>query len=249
LIAQERPVRQHELVSVFEMDKSSVLRFLNTLENHSLVERGPDKSYRPGSKLEFWAKNLRSTNTLALRARPFLRTLAMQTGQTAHLAVLRDNGVVLLDVMPSDNAVGVRQTPGDWEPLYCSAVGKAILAFLPPVEQQTAIERIAFRELTPKTLSAPHLLRSELQVAIKERVAFDDAENNPLISCVASPVLDLYGYPTASVGISYVTAIFPTGPRAQRHFISAVHATADAFSRALTQPCPAHLQGGDQIRS
>lgn len=236
IVHAEEPVRQYEIASRFNIDKSSVLRFLNTLSQRGLVERDPsDKTYRPGATLSIWAGHLGASNRLVTRARPFLRSLALETGQTAHLAVLRDDGVVLLEVMPSGHAVSVRQTPGDWEPLYCSSVGKAILALLPPAEQQLAISRIKFRELTPNTLSAPYMLRAELQSVLSERVAFDDAENNPEVSCIGAPVVDRYGYPLASLGISFLNSQYPRGPRMQRGFIDAVKASANALGSALMQ--------------
>jgi len=236
IVHAEAPVRQYEIASRFDMDKSSVLRFLNTLSQLGLVERDPThKTYRPGATLSIWASHLRASNLLVTRARPFLRSLALKTGQTAHLAVLRDDGVVLLEVMPSGHAVSVRQTPGDWEPLYCSSVGKAILALLPPAEQQLAISRIKFRELTPNTLSAPYMLRAELQSVLTERVAFDDAENNPEVSCIGAPVVDRYGYPVASLGISFLNSQYPKGPRVLRGFIDEVKASAEALGAALMQ--------------
>ena len=228
----EHPLRLQDVANSIGIDKSSALRFMTTLQKHGLVERNPhDKTFGTGTKLVMWSRNLKANNVVVEAARPHLRRLTQMTKQTSHLAMLRDDRVVLVEVMPSENAVSVRQTPGDWDPLYCSAVGKAILAFLPPVEQRKLVDRIVFRELTPATIGSPEILRIELRNVVHERLAYDDAENNPQISCIAAPVLDRSGYPVASLGISSIAALLPGGIRRQKSLAAAVRQVADEVTR------------------
>lgn len=235
LVTSEQPLRLQDVANAIGIDKSSALRFMTTLLSHGLVERHPrDKTFSVGTKLLMWSKNLKGGNVIIETARPHLRRLTQMTRQTSHLATLRDDRVMLVEVMPSESAVSVRQTPGDLDPLYCSAVGKAILAFLPPIEQRKLIDRIAFRELTPATIASPEMLRIELRNVVHERLAYDEAENNPQISCIAAPVLDRSGYPIASLGISVVTALHSGGIRQQRAMAAAVRQVADEVTREMS---------------
>lgn len=234
LVTAEQPLRLQDVANAIGIDKSSALRFMTTLLSHGLVERHPrDKTFSVGTKLLMWSKNLKGGNVILEAARPHLRRLMQMTRQTSHLATLRDDRVVLVEVMPSESAVSVRQTPGDLDPLYCSAVGKAILAFLPPVEQRKLIDRIAFRELTPSTIASPEMLRIELRNVVHKRLAYDEAENNPQISCIAAPVFDRSGYPIASLGISVVAALHPGGIRQQKALAAAVQQVAEEVTREM----------------
>lgn len=141
--------------------------------------------------------------------------------------------MVLIEVMPSESAVSVRQTPGDLDPLYCSAVGKAILAFLPLVEQRRLIACMDFRVRTPTTISSPEMLRVDLRSIVQERLAFDESENNPQVSCIAAPVVDRAGYPIASLGISVVAALHPGSIRQQKALAGAVRQIAQDVSREV----------------
>lgn len=233
IVHAETPQRLQDVANHLAIDKSSALRFLATLDKHGLVQRQPDKTYTVGTRLLMWSRNLKAGNSIVEVVRPFLRRLTAMTGQTSHLAVLRDDRVVLIEVMPSEQAVSVRQTPGDWEPLHCTAVGKAILAFLPMVEQRRLIDPMNFRAFTAQTLATPEALRVELRAVLQQRVAFDDAEMNPHIGCIAAPLLDRSGYPVASIGISTVSALYSGGPRAQKAFIAAVRQVAEEAAHAL----------------
>lgn len=237
LVHSDSPLRMQDVADHLGIDKSSALRFLATLEKHALVERSPrDKTYQVGPRLLLWSKNLKAGNVIVDVVRPYLKRLTALTQQTSHLAVLRDEQVVLVEVMPAESRVSVRQTPGDLEPLYCSAVGNAILAFLPLVEQRKLIERISFRPLTPKTIDSVEMLRVELRAVTQERVAFDEQETNPQISCIAAPLLDRMGYPVASIGISTVSALQPERLRARGPLVEAVRKIAGEATLALFKP-------------
>lgn len=234
LIDSDEPIRIVDVAREFDIDKSSALRFLNTLERHGLAQKNPlDKTYTVGARIEYWAKSLRQPKALVDVARPYLRRLSEMTGQTSHLAIVEDDRAILIEVMPSDSVVSVRQTAGDWEPLYCTAVGKAILAHMSPVEQDKLIAQMHFRRLTEKTITSAKQLRRELDRVLEERVAFDDAENNPQVSCIAAPLLDRQGFPLASVGISMVTSLYEGGPRQQVSMIAAVRRIADEITGSL----------------
>lgn len=234
IVHADTPPRLQDVANHFAIDKSSVLRFLSTLEKHALVQRLPhNKTYAVGTRLLMWSKNLKGGNTIVDLARPFLGHLSAITGQTSHLAVLKDDGVVLIEVMPAESEVGVRQIPGDWEPLYCTAVGKAILAFLPIVEQRRLIDRTVFRQFTEKSIVTPEMLRVELRSVVFEKVAYDDGEMNPHIGCIAAPILDRSGYPIASIGISTIAALHPGGPRAQRNLVAAVKRVTEQMLQTI----------------
>ncbi|RKP46933.1 IclR family transcriptional regulator [Trinickia fusca] len=231
-----RPLKLHEIVEHFGIDKSSAFRFLNTLERAGLVNKHSAlKTYTVGPTLATWARLARTDTSFVETARPLLKKLSTMTKQTSHLAVLQNDRVVLIEVMLADNVVSVKQTAGDWDPLYCSAVGKAILAFLPEQERNRMIAQISFKELTPATITTPEMLRVELEKVREEGLAFDLGESNPQLCCIAAPVLDSRGHAVGSIGVSMIYPLFPDGPRAQTAYTRAVSETGRELSAALAR--------------
>ena len=112
------------------------------------------------------------------------------------------------------------------------------MAFLPIVILQRVVTRMGWHARTPRTLTSSEQLHVELRSIRRDRVAFDDRENNPDIGCVASPVLDNSGYPMASIGISMRAPLHPQGIRGQHVCVAAVREAARALSTLLTTTRP-----------
>ena len=79
--------------------------------------------------------------------------------------------------------------PGKIGPGYCTGVGKAMMAFLPPKDREDAIRRQAFVQHTPTTLATPEALSAELNDILDEGVAYDREEHELGIICIAAPIL------------------------------------------------------------
>jgi DNA-binding IclR family transcriptional regulator len=91
-------------------------------------------------------------------------------------------------------------------PAYCTGVGKAMLAFLPPAALDAVLARQSFHRFTPRTLDSPAALRAELQ-AIRDRGhAFDREEHEPGIICCAVPILTRAGRVVGAISVTSTTA-------------------------------------------
>ncbi|MEO3786192.1 IclR family transcriptional regulator [Actinocorallia sp. B10E7] len=147
-------------------------------------------------------------------ATPFMEDLYERTHEIVHLGVLEGTEVVYVSKIG-----GHRQTPspsrlGGRMPLYCTAIGKALLAFSPPgLLAEVVAQGLARR--TPRTITAPGLLRRQLERVAETGVAFELEESATGIVCVAAPVLDPSDRPVAAVSV--------TGPVTR--FRPEVHAT------------------------
>ncbi len=234
IVHAQQPLRLQDVADALAIDKSSALRFLATLQKHALVRRhAADKTFSPGARLGLWSRGLGAQTRLTERIAPHLHGLVADTGQTAHLALLSGEGVRLVEVAPGPGDLAVRQTPGDWEPLYCSAVGKALLAYLPTAEQRRLIDRIEFREFTANTLSSATMLQVALRDVVHAGVAFDEAENHPDIHCIAAPIRDRSGFPLAAIGLSAHRRDGSPGVRARPDWIRAVQQWARRITADL----------------
>ncbi len=243
VVVNDRGVRAQDVADHFALDRSTAYRFLMTLEGLELLSKdSKTKLYSLGPRFLSWQGKRGQSHWLVDLVRPEIEGLARYTGQTAHLAVLQAGEIELLEVAPSGAVIAVPQNPGDREPLYNTAVGKAILAFLPVREQHGLMQQIEFRRLTDTTLCSIEELERELLVARRDGVAFDDGEGMPDVTCIATPLFDSRGYPLASVGISAVRGFFPGSIRQQSLWIDAVKKSGQRLTETIGRLAPAQAQ-------
>jgi DNA-binding IclR family transcriptional regulator len=129
-------------------------------------------------------------------AKSFLHALMERTGECVHLAVPAQGKVLYVDQVESPATLRVNAQVGTMNPLHCTALGKALLAF-GDLSVPTTLE--AF---TPHTLTDPDQLRKNLEQVRAQGYAVDDEEFDLGVRCIAVPVFDFRGKAAASIGIS-----------------------------------------------
>ena len=87
-------------------------------------------------------------------------------------------------------------------PAHCTAVGKAVLAYLSEGEVDTIIRQHGMRRFTPSTLTTPGDLKAELRLIRERGYAIDNEENEEGVRCVAAVIRDYAGRPAAAISVS-----------------------------------------------
>src|SRR6185312_13350906 len=108
------------------------------------------------------------------------------THETVHLGVLVGSHVLYIDKISGRYSSPVATQIGTRKPMYCTALGKAILAFSPP-ELLASLLREPLTRYTAHTISTPEALLRELAEVRKAGVAYDREEYTLGITCVAAP--------------------------------------------------------------
>jgi DNA-binding IclR family transcriptional regulator len=184
------------------MHKSTVHRLLGTLEKKRFVDRDQLTGiYRPGIRLLQVAYLSLEHNDLRRVAAPFLRRLGEQSLETVDLAVIDDTEVIYLDVIESPQRVKLAAAIGMRLPAFCTASGKAILAYLP----EERIKRIlagGMPRSTEHTLVTPEALFENLRLVREQGVAFSEQEYEEGINAIGAPILDFNRLPIASVAVT-----------------------------------------------
>src|SRR6201996_2731965 len=121
-----------EVCQRLRLHKSTAHRSLMVLERSALIERTPENRYRLGLKLYELGNRAVEQVDLRTRVHPFFRRLAAQVGETVHLSVLQKTSIVYLDKVEPNRRVCVSSRTGTSNPVYCTSMGKAMLAFQPP---------------------------------------------------------------------------------------------------------------------
>jgi DNA-binding IclR family transcriptional regulator len=182
---------------------STAFHLIKTLVKLGFLSQSADnKQYRIGRHLFMLAAGALDENALVTAATPALERLSAVTGQAAHLAVLADNQVVVLARTAATGMLQLVVRNGATRPPHATAIGKTLLAGLPPTEFDRLLETLPMQALTPHTITDREVLRSQVVEARKLGIAFDDRELDMDVRCMAVPVRDFSGRCAGAMGIS-----------------------------------------------
>lgn len=183
--------------------KSTVLRLLQTLEAEGYVHHDGQHRYALGAQLFRLAQQALDSFEVRVVAADRLRRLCDQTGQTVHLAVHEGGVVTYVDkVEPREAGVRMASRIGHAAPLHCTAVGKVLMAGLPPAGRTELLAGREFPARTPNTLTSVEALLAELAEVGERGWAQDHCENETFINCIGAPVIGADGSTLAAVSIS-----------------------------------------------
>ncbi len=224
-----------EISRALDLKKATTHRLLASLRRREIIAQDPiTRRYHLGMRL--WQLGMLALNQVDWidRARPYLRQLRDETGETTHLAILEDGQVLYIDKVESEHSLRMPSQVGRRLPAHCTGVGKALLAYLTPAELAEVIEQRGLAAITPRTITERHMLVSELTEVRKQGYAVDDEEIEMGLRCIAAAVR---GHGGAVVG-----AISIAGPSSRlrredvdRHAEHVVSA-AQQISQALGAP-------------
>ena len=184
------------------MHKSTVHRLLATLEEKRFVERGPETgTYRLGINLLHMAYLTLEQNDLRKIASRYLRQLNDLYRETVNLSILDGVDVVYLDVVESPQRVKLAVATGQRLPAFCTASGKAILAFSPDEVVKQVFE-YGIPQYTSNTLDSPERIFENLSRTREQGFALSLQEFEEGINAIAVPILDGNNQPLASVAVA-----------------------------------------------
>ncbi|MGH8962229.1 MAG: IclR family transcriptional regulator [Jatrophihabitantaceae bacterium] len=166
----------------------TIHRLMRTLVNRGYVRQEASRRYTLGSRLIRLGET--SSRLLGAWLRPHLVELVKLTGETANLAMLDGDEVVYIAQAPSPHQMRMFTEPGRRVRPHCTAVGKALLAQLPPETARAIVERTGMPAITPTTITDPGLLLAHLEVIRKRGYAIDEGEQEVGVRCFAAAVPD-----------------------------------------------------------
>ncbi len=212
------------------MAKSTAHRVLGLLANLGYVEHEPGGRYRLTPKLRRLATRL-GERRLAELAEPVLRRLHGDTDETTNLGVLRRNRVCYVTVLESSQPLRHVAPLQDSDPVFCTALGRAIAAYLPPAQIAALLESgAAIERRTPETVTDPDWLLQALQIIRRESIAVERDQTDLGVTCIAAPVL-LRGEPIAAVSLSVPSA--RATAEAVQGWSKKVRGAAEQIARAM----------------
>ena len=179
-----------EIVNATSINKSTAYRFLCHLEHEGYVFRDSDGYYMVGPKLARLGSGATYQATLCRTSAPILDKLRADTGETVNLAVLDGSEILYLSVFESQHTFRMVSEVGRRRPLYSTALGKAVLAYLAPEQQRKIIAGTHFQRFTPHTICSADELGKDLHKIHRRGYALDDEETVVGARCIATPILN-----------------------------------------------------------
>ncbi len=198
-----------ELSQFTGLNVSTVHRLLGTLIERGYARQNPQTSkYSLGLKMLFFGKSLRDKYELRALAKPFLRELVDLSGETANLAIIDRDEAVFIEQVESPKMVKMFTQVGTRVPLYCTGVGKALMAYLRDEEIDHYVRTRNLLAETENTITDAEALKAELHRIRKNGYSVDDQEYEEGVSCIAAPVFDGSGRVVGAISVSGPTGRF-----------------------------------------
>jgi DNA-binding IclR family transcriptional regulator len=186
-LSQTRSANLNEVAGELAINVTTCLRTMRVLERHGLVRRMPDgRGYALGMHLvELGALALSAMDVIGM-LRPTASALVKEFGVTAHVGMLRDGMVTVVDkVDPLDSLVRYSLV-GTRMPLHCSGMGKALLALHDPAGWAELGVNTPLAAYTKATISTMKALKGEIAVTVLRGHSIEREEWQAGYSCVGS---------------------------------------------------------------
>jgi IclR family KDG regulon transcriptional repressor len=203
LASSPRALSAIQLSRQLKVPRSTIYRLLQTLARHGFIVREDGMAcYRLSFKLLDLGHRVLERTDLLEAARPILRDLSARFRETVHLAVEEDGRMVYLDKVEGSAPFCTHSRPGRRVPMHCTALGKAVLAYLPAERVRAILGRHGLQGHTARTIVSYAGMVEELESVRRRGYALDDVEFEEGVRCVGAPVLDHRGVPMAAISVS-----------------------------------------------
>ncbi len=189
-VADSQPVRFSQLLSEFNLPRSSAHGLLQTMVARGWLEHDPEtRSYSLG--LRAWQIGQRYVGhlDLATLARPEMDRLAAAVGETVQMARLDGMENIYIAISEAPRPIRLASSVGVRLPAYATGLGKALLAQLPPEQVRARFEEIDRIKFTDRTIVDVDEFMNVLEEVRRNGYARDDEEYLPGTCCVAVPVM------------------------------------------------------------
>ncbi len=227
-----------QVASASRLPVSTVHRFLANLQAAGFLSCDGDGHYHLG--IACFAIGQAALNQLDIRrlSLPYLRELNVQTRETIHLTVRHGVSAVYVEKLDSPEQLRIYSRIGATVPLYCTAVGKVMLAYMPQEECEQVLSELDLKRLTTNTVANLQELRTELYRVRKNGYACDMEEHELHIRCIAAPIWDHTGSVHASLSITAPVLRMPV--TRLRQLAPLIQSAGLQISKQLGYQAPTH---------
>ena len=211
---------------------STIHRILDTLKYWGYVEQDPNtQKYQLGLKLLELGMAKFHQMDLVGEAAPYLKELVKECNETVHLGVLEEGEVMYLAKEESSQTIRMISYVGKRAPVYCTSLGKVLLAYLSEEGRKKILDEKELTRFTENTITDKSKLKKELDKVRKQGFALDSEENEKDICCIAAPIRNYQGKVIAAISIS--GPVYRIDINKQNHLKKVLIETSKKISKRL----------------
>jgi len=188
IVDNPRKQSLNQMSRALGMNKTTLFRFLSTLESIDVLDKQGDL-YVPGIKLFELGSKVPVKQLIVDKIHPILLRLAAGVNETVNLAELNKNQVLYLDKIESQHSLQIHTRIGGSTDLHATALGKCILSILPGPLRDNIIGSLNFQKKTPHTIIEPGVLLKHIEKVWEEGYSTDREELEDGLHCTAVPLL------------------------------------------------------------
>lgn len=200
LAAHPAGLRLTDVVQKSGVPKGTALRLLDALVSSNAVSIEDSATYRLGARCATWGSAFLESVDIRRIARDTLVDLAELSGETCHLGIREGYRVLYIDKIDGTHSIRMVSRVGGTNPLYCTGLGKALLAYQP--DEIIEVAEGVLERRTENTITDAVMLQRELALIRQRGYAVDDVENEEGVRCVGAPVFDHTDRVVASISIA-----------------------------------------------
>ena len=199
-----------DICEQLSLPKTSAYDIITTLVEMGManVQKGQKQTYTIG--LTAYRIGINYTNNLDFLGviEPELKAFSREVGKTVFFGVRSDHEVVYICKFEPENPIITTATVGTKNPMYCTSLGKVILAYTDEGTRQQVTSRITFRRKTDNTIMTLEALERELDRVKSQGYALDAREMEDHMECAGAPV---FGPDNSVMGAISVSSLYKPG--------------------------------------
>ena len=205
ILSDEKEISVSKLSQISGLNRTSSHRFLSTLTELGYVARLENANYRLTLKILAIGMKLANKLEVSRIARPHMRRIQSMFSETVNLGLWDGESIIHLDKIDSREILRLDCDIGTLAPAYCTSLGKAVLAHLPPEELDTYLQTVELKRYTPNTITSRKKLLRELKEVKENGFALDREELVVGLQCVGVPIFDYTGRANHSISIAGIS--------------------------------------------
>ncbi|MCC8027752.1 MAG: IclR family transcriptional regulator [Clostridium sp.] len=193
-----------EICEKLDLPKTSGYDIVTTLVHTGMIHVAREQKQRYTIGLTAYRIGINYTNNLDFISAidPVLKAFSREVGKTVFFGIRSDDAVVYICKFEPENPIITTATVGTKNPIHCTSLGKAIMAFTEEEEVGEALKRMNFKKHTERTILNQEAFLKELEQVREKGYALDARELEEHMECVGAPVFGQDGNVMGAISVS-----------------------------------------------
>ena len=202
LVENGEPMSLSTISNKTKMNISTVYRLLNTMSAVGYIKQDENDKYCLGHYAYKIADQIHDSFDIKEFVHPFLEEIVNICNETAHFTIMENYRVLYIDQVESSHMLKIVIKSKDSKPAYCTASGKALLAYLNRKNLKNYLEKTSFIQYSKNTITEPTILVQVLKKIKEQEYAVEIEEYEEGIISVAAPIIGKNKKPQGTISIS-----------------------------------------------